>query len=178
MKAVVKMPTLRANLSESSLDALLDQLEAYKKKLQKLSEELPSILAGEITERIDAKLDPILGSPVDKADGNVDARSDKESQPYRAKAMMTGTQAAFLEFGTGIEGMSNPHPLSAQEAWAYNTGAHIRGLPDGELGWTWYDDSGHHHDTHGIEAQRIVYDSAKEVRNDLEKIVKGELNDG
>lgn len=166
------MPIYKSDLSVSGIDALLENIENYSKNIDKLRQELPGILAKKAEESISENI-----SAVTDKDGNEDVHSGSEASPGKATAFMHGSQAAYLEYGTGINGESYPHPLSAEAAWAYNSGAKIRTLADGTPGWMWFDSSGERHFTHGIEAQKCVFNAAVQIREEAAETARKELEE-
>ena len=66
--------------------------------------------------------------------------------------------AAFVEFGTGVVGKSNPHPDTGLANWKYDTNNH------GEAGW-WYFNDGEWHWTKGMPSRPFMYETAQELRD-------------
>lgn len=80
--------------------------------------------------------------------------------------------AKYLEFGTGIIGADNPHPIAGDFGWQYDVNGH------GEFGW-WYPtddtdpnpykkiiDGSVYGWTRGQVGQRFMYSTAQYLRND------------
>lgn len=101
---------------------------------------------------------------------------------------MAGPQAWYSEFGTGTEGEMRPHPLKQRFALnPYNSGKTIRrasekvakkdkaieaGITEGDLYWTYKDDTGETHYTKGVPAQKQVYDAGQTIQRELPNIVE------
>lgn len=66
--------------------------------------------------------------------------------------------AAFVEFGTGVAGKSNPHPDTGLANWKYDTNNH------GEVGW-WYFNDGEWHWTKGMPSRPFMYETGQELRD-------------
>lgn len=66
--------------------------------------------------------------------------------------------AAFVEFGTGIVGIENPHPETGLANWKYDVNDH------GDAGW-WYFNDGEWHWTKGMPSRPFMYETGKELRD-------------
>lgn len=66
--------------------------------------------------------------------------------------------AAFVEFGTGVAGKSNPHPDTGLANWKYDTNNH------GEAGG-WYFNDGEWHWTKGMPSRPFMYETGQELRD-------------
>ena len=73
--------------------------------------------------------------------------------------------AAFVEYGTGVEGARAPHPKP--EGWAYDVNDH------GDLGW-WYlnDNDSKMHWAKGEPARPFMYETARELEDRCESIAR------
>lgn len=98
---------------------------------------------------------------------------------------MSGPQALYDEFGTGTIGEQNPHPIKNEFGLnPYNSGPTIRragkdveGIKEGDLYWTYKDESGVVHYTQGIPAQKEGYDSLKATIKKAPEIVKKRMEE-
>ena len=104
-------------------------------------------------------------------------------EPYDEgyKIIASGQAVLFIEFGTGTK---NPeHPLSAQFGYAHGT--YGKGKGDSSKypnGWTYWGDPGNAgspvpgkdglYRTQGNPANRCMYDTGKELREELARIAK------
>lgn len=158
------MPVFSAKLSE--IDELIKELKAYKAKV----EAAPRKIVEELAEVGRSEIQGNLGAITD-VDGNHIAGSGKEVNGNKAVAFMNGSQASFLEFGTGIQGQSSPHPDANKHGWEYNTGATIVNNR-----WRYYDPFLNQFVvTSGIPAQMPVLRAANEVRSQASKVAKEAL---
>lgn len=66
--------------------------------------------------------------------------------------------AAFIEFGTGIVGKSNPHPDASLVNWKYDANEH------GEKGW-FYFHNGEWHWTKGMPSRPFMYETAQKLKD-------------
>lgn len=98
-----------------------------------------------------------------------------------------GAQAIYDEYGTGTMGALTPHPEKPSSLNAYNSGATIRAnsrdyaiskndglggsIPPNTLYWTFYM-NGRKIYTQGRPAGMHVYKAKKEIKNNLQNIIK------
>lgn len=73
--------------------------------------------------------------------------------------------ASFVEFGTGIVGMQNPHPDTSIIGWKYDVNEH------GEKGWFYFKD-GEWHWTKGMPSRPFLFETALELQTIVPKIAK------
>lgn len=73
--------------------------------------------------------------------------------------------AIFVEYGTGVVGAGSPHPKP--DGWQYDANGH------GDEGW-WYlnDRDGKVHWTRGYRSRPFMYNTARELEQQLESIAK------
>ena len=166
------MPKFKVNLSVNSLDNLLSSLKEYRDKVSSL----PSVIVDTMTNRAEQKIEEKLNTVTDK-DGNVDARAGSYQFGNSGFAFLEGSQAGYLEFGTGVMGEQNSHPLAAENGWEYGSGEKIFTTKDGKIGWVYRESgTGKWIFTEGIAAQRIVYDTAQEISKEAEEVAKGAMS--
>lgn len=161
---VVNIKTIKVSLSEKELDDLINKImslqEGLKEADNKIVEEMAQLVEDEVSTNL-------RNTPV--ADGN------DQTQPYsiingnKAEAGMSGSQAVYNEFGTGIVGQRNSHNLSPTKFGLrnYNTGLKI----DKETGVWWYYKDGFKKTT-GIPAGKQVFDASMSLNNKKEEIIK------
>lgn len=150
------MTKLTANLSVSSLDALLNDLKTYQKKV----EEAPRKIAESLTDYGKEQIAQRIGSIRDK-DGNYLATAGSYVFGDGGVAYMEGEQAAYLEYGTGVIGQSSPHPQANEAGWQYNRGPTISSTGD----WSYWDPvKSQYVHTKGIPAQMPVLKAANAIR--------------
>ena len=73
--------------------------------------------------------------------------------------------ALYVEFGTGIVGAQNPHPLPGVANWKYDINEH------GESGWFYFRD-GEWHWTKGMPSRPFMYETALELPEKVNRIAK------
>lgn len=150
------MPALKANLSVSSLDTLLDNLKAYQQKVEAAPRKIVQGLTDYGKDQIQQNI-----SAIRDKDGNYLATAGSYVFGDGGVAYMEGEQAAFLEYGTGTRGQSSPHPQADEAGWQYNKGPTISSTGD----WSYWDPvKGQYVHTKGIPAQMPVFKAANAIR--------------
>lgn len=164
------MPDFSADLSVSSLDQLLSNLKAYKKKVDEAPEKITARLAEIGEQAINANI-----AGITDLDGNAPGTVSVDIDGAHAMVSQVGEQIAYLEFGTGTQGANSPHPLAGDAGWQYNSGEHIRPTKNGKMMWRYYDNlKDHWRITDGIPAQRQVLEAALLMRDSI-PTVAGEV---
>lgn len=154
------MPVYEIGISEAEITGLIRSLDEFKRRLERAEVQIVQGLAddaeAEMVSRLNAVTDP---------DGNIDAHVRSFGGGNDATVALVGSQAAYLEFGTGVIGARNAHELSAQVGWQYVAGSHYRTFRNGRVGWVYFDRSrGHYRVTSGITPQRIVLSGGRVAR--------------
>ena len=162
------MRNLKAELSSSSLDNLIKELEDYKSKIKSVENNLPQRLADKAADYITENVNAIT-----EKDGNIRANSGSYGIGNEALAYLEGEQAAYLEYGTGTVGANNSHPLASEVGWDYASGERIFTTKDGRTGWIYQDKStGQYHFTEGIPANMPVLNAAAQIKLEVDKTAK------
>ena len=89
---------------------------------------------------------------------------------------VTSDHVAFVEFGTGVIGQSNPHKNGeylSKAAWQYATGAKIFTTQNGKIGWIYPTDDGGFRFTEGMPSRPFMYETALELQRKFEQMAKG-----
>lgn len=79
--------------------------------------------------------------------------------------------AKYVEFGTGITGLHNPHQNASVSGWKYDVNEH------GESGWFYYKD-GEWHWTKGMPSRPFMYETDLELILEISKIAKEVFGNG
>lgn len=167
----------------SNADVLIRQLKDYKKGLKTKEENLVSALVD--------KGETVANTNLGKAyvTGYMDAQITSEQKGKRGSVSLVGYQAGFIEFGTGMYYVaeSETHPLAdeygaVRGAWGQGQGA--------KPPWIFRDAPGPNAPnttvplpqgmgtlTYGIPANRTMYNTGKELHENLEEIAKDVFND-
>lgn len=151
------MPKYRANLSVKSFRKLAKDIRKYRHSLQDKCEEFAYRMAEEGVKiaqmkilSFDAVMTGELLSSMNLEAGNI------VSNGASYYIYTDCDWAAFVEFGTGVVGKSNPHPDTGLVGWKYDTNDH------GESGW-WYYYDGEWHWTKGMPSRPFMYETAQEL---------------
>lgn len=155
----------------AGIDQLIRDIDAYQARLRNAEQAIVSEMADVVETDMNARL-----SAVTDPDGNVDAHVNRVVNGNNAIISLTGSQAAYLEFGTGIIGRSSPHQMAGQFGWDYATGSKIRTFRNGRIGWVYFDTSRNHYRiTSGIAAQNIVIGAADTARRNIYRVTRRAL---
>ena len=75
--------------------------------------------------------------------------------------------AKFVEYGTGVTGTNNPHPLSAEHGWTYQR----------ETGWRYVGSDGQSYYTEGLEAHEFMYKAWQDLKKNYIDIARKVLKE-
>lgn len=167
------MKTIKVKLDPKSIDKAIKELNQYKKdvesKTRLLVQRLTNLGAdvarvkivgmgayysGELLSGVDGYYSPLLNAGFVK---------------------VTNDHVAFVEFGTGVVGKSNPHvngEYLSKAAWQYATGPKIFTTQDGRVGWFYPTDDGGFRFTEGMQSRPFMYETALELQREFPKIAK------
>lgn len=163
------MPNISFELSISSIDRAIRELDAYQKKVEYVEDNIVDIVTEKAHKLISDNLNRVIN-----ADGNVLAYSGKYVFGKTGFAFLQGEQASFLEFGTGVVGQNSSHVMAEEVGWKYASGSKIfRRKSDNALGWIYQDKTtGKFKWTEGIPAQNIVYNAAQKIKGEILETAK------
>lgn len=167
------MKTITARLDPQSIANAINEVQQYHKDIenkvrllvQRLTDlgadiarikivSMGAYYSGELLSGVDGYYSPILNT------GFVRVTSD---------------HVAFVEFGTGVVGQTNPHKNGeylSKAAWQYATGAKIFTTKDGRVGWIYPTDDGGFRFTEGMKARPFMYETALEISRNFGNIAK------
>lgn len=106
------MVTFEAELSTSSLEALIKDLDKYKKDLDN------SLYA--INEAIAERAYELLMIYTPELTGELKESIQKGITSEFAMLYTNNDHALFAELGTGVVGKNSPHPAAAENGWVYD----------------------------------------------------------
>lgn len=92
---------------------------------------------------------------------------------------VTSDHVAFVEFGTGVVGQTNPHingEYLSKAAWQYATGAKIFTTKDGRVGWIYPTDNGEYRFTEGMRSRPFMYETALQLQREFPRIAREVFN--
>lgn len=147
---------------------------SLKKACNQITKELADVAEKEIRQNYSE-------SPY--TDGNDDCKQFKEQTSDGYIVGVTGTQVLYREFGTGTEGLNQPHPIKNQFPLnEYNSGKTIRnvkitasagfGLLLGEKYWTYRNKSGEIVYTQGIPAGKEVFNASLALKRKRKEVIE------
>lgn len=172
------MKKLSVPLSVQGLKVLTEKIRALDNGLKNacdtISKELTEMAEKEIKQNYSASF---------YTDGNDDCEQFTNKIENGYITGVTGTQVLYREFGTGTEGLNQPHPIKNQFPLnEYNSGKTIRdvkitssagsGLLLGEKYWTYKNKSGEIVYTQGIPAGKEVFNASLAIKRARKSVIK------
>lgn len=174
------MKVIKMKLSADSINDVKKQIDDLIKEKEKIEKELVQEIVDFASEEIQRQYST---SPYEGYGETFSFGKDENS------AWVEGNQVLYREYGTGTEGMNNPHPVKDSQDIAlnpYNSGRTIRvakeninpesGISPGELYWTFYK-NGTKYYTKGIPSGKEVYYASIETRKHLNEIMKKKVGE-
>lgn len=154
---------LRRQLKDYERNILQSKLEKF---VARLAEEGVEIAQGNI-----ASLDAVFTGELFNSIHTENGGSSKGSAIFFVVA--DSEHAAFVEFGTGQQGLENPYPYDLPDGveWNYNSGKTIFQVSPGEYGW-FYPRDGKWYFTQGMPSRPFMYMANMEMYNRVKKIAK------
>lgn len=169
------MKAIKVNvLDTNSIDAAIQALNDYKKKLDSLPEKLAQRAQKEGLERMISGLPPI-------SDQNEPALygTGQYGNVYTIEA---GGCLPYVEFGTGVVGQGGGYPepmYLTNVGWQYASGPHVFTTKKGRKGWFWFSNArGHFLFTEGIAPGGFMASTIRYLRDRIPEIAREELNSG
>lgn len=178
----------KTNLSVKGIENLQKELENYKNNvLQHKVELLAKTLAEkgvDIAQVNVARLDAIFtGELINSLHSEYGGSSKGKAVFY---VVTDSKHAAYVEFGTGQEGLKSPYPADFPSGvdWQYNTGKTIRQATEdiyvrgkvfvrtGEYFWSYIGEDGKLHITKGMPSRPFMYETSLELMQIVVKTAK------
>lgn len=177
------MKTIKVPLSVNGLNELKNKINQLQINLEEAKSQSVEDMANTCEKEIATNY---ASSPYN--DGNEDSIPIKEKTENGYKVGMKGSQVLYREFGTGTQGLNNPHPMKNEfNLKGYNTGRTIRkattsvsnksGIQIGQLYWTYKDKSGQLVYTQGIPSGKEVFNASRTLRNKKDSIIKKRVSE-
>lgn len=165
-------------LSPSSIEKLKKDLQQYQKDLKTKTENFASRLAErgvEIAKMKIVELDAVFSGEL--LESIIHERDLNSENRYDAVFVVVAdsTHAAFVEFGTGYRGLNSSYPYNFPDGvtWNYNTGKTIRhNEATGTYYWFYPGDDGKWHYTEGMPSRPFLYETANQLRQEVEEIAR------
>lgn len=165
--------TITVKLNPQSIADAIDEINAYRKEIETKVKLLVRKMVNDGADIARVKILSFDAIDVGELLASVDAAYSADSMVGYVRV---GTDhAAFVEFGTGIIGQSNPHEnyeYLSKAAWAYASGRKIFVTQDGRVGWIYPTDDGGYRFTEGMESRPFMYHTALELQRKFPSIVK------
>lgn len=165
---------LKVDLSDSSVDKAIDEIEKYRKNLKDKFE----ILVGKLVQSGVEVAKVYVGvGQGDSTDAYVDYMVDAQGDIVKAEISLVGSDAVFIEFGAGIAyNTGKQHPLA--DEFGFGIGSYPSKTPPNKAinpGFWYYRDSTKTlHRSVGTEATMPLYHAAETIRNNL---IQSVIND-
>lgn len=168
------MTTLTINpFDEDSIDKALDDLKNWRQDFDKKCDLFVQKLAEKGVEIAQAKV--LEYNAVFNGELFDSLHVEKRKRGVYA-IVSDSDHTAFVEFGTGQVGQSQPYPYPYPDgvSWEYNMGATIFEIHDGQYGWYYPLDDGTWRFTQGMPARPFMFETANElqVASTIESVAK------
>lgn len=155
---------IKFRLDEKDIDRAIREVKQFKTEFLEKCNQLVEALTDrgvEIAKIQVAQLDAVFtGELMNSIEGYY-------SPTYNVGIIKAGAYyAAYVEFGTGVVGQGAAHPNP--QGWQYDVNDH------GDEGWVYYDDySGKFRWTKGFKSRPFMYNTARQLEKECEKIARG-----
>lgn len=166
---------LKIELSASSIDKAISEVEKYKKNLSDKLE----ILIGKLVQS-GVEVAQVLATTAqgDSTEAYVDYMVDKQGDIVKAAIYLRGKDAVFIEFGAGIAyNTGRQHPMA--DEFGFGIGSYPSKHPPNKAinpgRWVYgRDEAGNPLWSIGTEATMPLYHAAETIRNNL---IQGAIED-
>lgn len=145
---------IKMNLSESSIQAAIDELEKYKQNLTLKCQILVDRLAKEGLQVVQATMESV--PDIDRGSYFTEVINNSDGTIKRATIRLTGDKVLFIEFAAGIRYESPANPKASE--LGYGPGTYPgKGHWNDPNGWWYRDESGNPHHSYGNRAYMPMY---------------------
>ena len=137
-----------------------------------ISKDIADVLVAEINTNYNSFVSALVHDGQNRI--GTDIHAEKATNGYRV--VVSGPQVLYDEFGTGDQGLMQPHPeKSKYDLRKYNSGEFIRTGPNGDHYWSYYSDKlGRYTSSDGVPAGMFIYYSVENVANDIARNIATE----
>lgn len=166
------MTNIKISLSRKSIDEAILKLKKYKNDVKLKSEQLIQRLVDSGVAIAQTK---VLEMDINDTGNLLNSISGYYSPTLNAGFITVNCDyAVFVEFGTGIKGKNSPYPgtAMAEAGYQYMSGTTYITTKDGRVGWFYPADDGTWRFTEGLPSRPFMYETALELENQLNKIVR------
>ena len=174
---------MKIQLSEASIKNAIDLIKTLEDNINVANENIVDRLVDE-GQQYAAYYNALMTYAVGKNNARVVPSKTLGGVKSKGSIALTGTDAVYYEFGTGEEGLHNPHPIKENFALnPYNSGPTIKVNKQGQH--YWYVPKGKYVPsqyvrangyTQGVPAGKQMYMTAQHLRSIKNNIIKEELN--
>lgn len=157
-------------LSQSSIEQLKKDLQAYRNDLQKklvLVCQMLSELGVEVAKASVVNLDAVFTGELYNSISYEQKSVSKDRVIFAVVA--NSDHAIYVEMGTGLVGAENPYPGKLPAVYAQ--GKTIRQLADGRYGW-FYQRDGNWYFTEGMPSRPFMYLASQELQERIVKVAR------
>ena len=167
------MKTIQVRLDPQSVDNAIRELNQYKTEVENKTRQL-------VQRLVDLGANVVRVKIVEMGayySGELYAGAGGYYSPTLNAGVVrvTSDHVAFVEFGTGVMGQSNPHKNGeylSKASWAYATGRTIFTTKDGRVGWYYPTDNGEYRFTEGMKSRPFMYETALELQREFPRIAR------
>ena len=157
---------LKINLNKSDIPNTIKQLERYKSDITHKINKLAERLAEEGYKIATSKLYPTGIGTFEN-----DRIYINEMAKNKYSIVVESKEILFLEFGAGIKHSGTRYPQS--DEFGYGAGTYPgKGHWNNPDGWWYRDESGNYVHSYGNPPYMPMHDTAKELRERIQKIIK------
>lgn len=162
------MITIKAELSPSSIDKAIDEINKYKSRLQ---DRIQSLVNELIQDGVQVARILVQSAQGDSKKPNVTYEINPQGDIIKATIAMVGTDVLFIEFGAGIAyNTGNQHPKASE--FGYGPGTYPSKHPPNKAinpgRWVYgHDENGKPLWSIGTEATMPMYHAAETIRNNF-----------
>lgn len=158
-------------LSETSIQGLIKNLELYQEALKNSKEAILKELSQYTKERIQMYISESTGNgsyvPTGELLNSVQISAIANDM---VRVFTNNEHAVFAEFGTGVTGLGG-HPKSNEFGWVYDSNNH------GDKGWFYTAEDGEIYWTKGENAHQFMYRAWIDLQENYMDIVKKVLRE-
>lgn len=167
------MKTIQVRLDPQSVDNAIRELNQYKTEVENKTRQL-------VQRLVDLGANVVRVKIVEMGayySGELYAGAGGYYSPTLNAGVVrvTSDHVAFVEFGTGVMGQSNPHKNGeylSKASWAYATGRTIFTTKYGRVGWYYPTDNGEYRFTEGMKSRPFMYETALELQREFPRIAR------
>ena len=162
------MITIKAELSPSSIDKAIDEINKYKSRLQ---DRIQSLVNELVQDGVQVARILVSSAQGDSKKPDVTYEINPQGDIIKATIAMVGTDVLFIEFGAGIAyNTGNQHPKASE--FGYGPGTYPSKHPPNKAinpgRWVYgHDENGKPLWSIGTEATMPMYHAAETIRNNF-----------